>query len=159
MSSSESSDSEPESDPEAFEREYNIAQGSLVQVDDKQQGSRELQDEETAVSNSPEDEIKKLQKVIADTNAGPTEVKVSGSGNTINTGTTIIIKSQNYLEKIKEDRKAKRLEKIVGGIRDYYHIHLMGSPLPWIHLRSSIDEDFCVDLVIKQISDGGRDVR
>ena len=47
------------------------------------------------------------------------------------------------------------LEKIVGGIRDYYHTRLMVfSPLPWIHLR--IDE---IDLVIKQISEGGRDVR
>ena len=51
--------------------------------------------------------------------------------------------------------KKQRLEKIVGGIRDYYHTRLMVfSPLPWIHLR--IDE---IDLVIKQISEGGRDVR
>ena len=171
MSTSESTDSDLESDPDDFESQYISAAGEgVLQPEPSQQAGTVVQDKD-----SPEDQLEKFQKTIEDTarNSGKTEVNIYGSQPTVNTGPRIFfLNNEQLLKKIIpdnipptdirtfEDGQVKRLEKIVGGIRDYYHTNLMVfSPLPWVHLRSSVEGDFCVELVIKQISNGGRDVR
>ena len=173
MSTSESSDSELESDPADFESHYISAaagQGVLRQ-ELGQRADNVTLCEENKNENLPEDQLEKFQKTIEDTarNSGTTEVHVHGSRPNIHTGTTIILKGLHHHHLLKEINIPQpvlkngfedRLEKMVGGIRDYYHTNLMVfSPLPWVHLRPSLDENFCVELVIKQMSDGGRDVR
>ena len=182
MSTSESSDSELESDPADFESQYisaAVGQGVLRQELGQRADNVTLCDDNKN-ENLPEDQLEKFQKTIEDTarNSGTTEVHVHGSQPSIHTGPTIILKGypNQLLEGIDNPKQLleginipqpvlkngfeDRLEKMVGGIRDYYHTNLMVfSPLPWVHLRSSLDENFCVELVIKQMSDGGRDVR
>ena len=163
MSTSESSDSELESDPADFESQYISAaagQGVLRQELGQRADNVTLCDDNKN-ENLPEDQLEKFQKTIEDTarNSGTTEVHVHGSQPSIHTGPTFILNNPKQLleginipQPVLKNGFEDRLEKMVGGIRDYYHTNLMVfSPLPWVHLRSSLDENFCVELVIKQM--------
>ena len=101
-----------------------------------------------------------LKKILEKAENSATQIKVKGQEISIFPGPHIHINTapappppppDDFPENIEE---TKRLEKIVGGIRDYYAHYLMVlSPLPY--LRSSTDINH-VELVIKQISSGGR---
>ena len=160
MSTSQSSDSEQEPFPEEDNQ------------DDEKEIECRKEDQET---NLPEQELREIQKTIKNQmeKPAPTRIKVEGNSSII-TGPTFFIQnpsSDDILEKIllptkpvhvdeREKEKEKRLEKIVSAIRDYYHTNYVNlNPLPWVPHRSSVDEDFCVELVIKQISNGGHEAR
>ena len=168
MSTSQSSDSEQEPFPEEDNQ------------DDEKEIECRKEDQET---NLPEQELRKIQKTIENQmeKPAPTSIEVKGNAS-IHPGPTIIIQNHSsltddILEKIlnqkpnllptkpvhvdeREKGKEKRLEKIVSAIRDYYHTNYVNlNPLPWVPHRSSVDEDFCVELVIKKISDGGHEAR
>ena len=144
MSSSQSSDSEPEPDLDS----------DWGRVAGENPGAGQDQ--------TPED----LIKLIEETNpAKISRITVEGEGNTIYTGPTINLirekkkKKNEFTEPPPSENteETKRLERIVDGIRDYYTTNLMVlSPLPWVHLRSSSSDVNHVELVIKQISSGGR---
>ena len=157
MSTSQSSDSEQEPFPEEDNQ------------DDEKEIECRKEDQET---NLTEQELRKTIKNQMEKPA-PTSITVEGNSSII-TGPTFYIQnpsSDDILEKIllptkpvhvdeREKEKEKRLEKIVSAIRDYYHTNYVNlNPLPWVPHRSSVDEDFCVELVIKQISNGGHEAR
>ena len=114
MSTSESSDSEPEPD---LDLDYGRVSG------ENPGGSDAIN---RGASQDPNAEVLKLiEKSVENSTTNP-RVKVEGPGNVIDIGTKIIIHpprepsspSDDILKNIEE---TKRLEKIVGGIRDYYH--------------------------------------
>ena len=156
MSTSQSSDSEQEPFPEEDNQ------------DDEKEIECRKEDQET---NLPEQELREIQKTIKNQMEKPAPTSINVEGNSsIHQGPTIIFPSlpDDILEKIlkpvhvdeREKGKEKRLEKIVSAIRDYYHTNYVNlNPLPWVPHRSSVDEDFCVELVIKQISNGGHEAR
>ena len=110
MSTSESSDSEPEPVDSVYER-----------VSGENPGGS---DATNRASQDPNAEVLKLIEKSVE-NSATLPVKVDGQGNTINIGTHLYFHpsrepaspSDDILKNIEE---TKRLEKIVGGIRDYY---------------------------------------
>ena len=164
-----SSDSECEDLDEVYaEQNRSIAENNGTELQERLENTVVANEEDTVVPNvnNAQDFTERILSEALN-GTGETRVDISGPTREVRIGPTIILNPTNPNKPdqetihpvIGEIILTERIKQVTEDIRFYYQTNLIVlSPLPWVQLRP-VDDDYFAELVIKQISNVGRDIK